>query len=91
MGGIIVKISAKAKDYRNERLIYFGVYRNVDEGDLEDAFIDGAQWMQSELIEKAVGWLKKNAQNYYEDSAMHENCWFDDEQMIKDFQKALEE
>lgn len=37
-----MKISAKAKDYRNERSIYFGVYRDVDEGDLEDAFIDGA-------------------------------------------------
>jgi hypothetical protein len=40
-----MKISAKAKDYRNERSIFFGCYRDVDEGDLEDAFIDGAQWM----------------------------------------------
>lgn len=51
------------------------------------AFRQGAEWM----LEKTVKWLKKNAQNYYEDSAMHENCWFDDEQMIKDFQKAMGE
>lgn len=53
-----MKISTKAEDYRIERSIFFGVYRDVDEGDLEDAFIDGAQWMQSELIEKAVEWFK---------------------------------
>ena len=87
MGGIIMTISAKAKDYRIDRSIFFGVYRDVDEGDLEDAFIDGAQWM----LEKAVKWLKENAQNYYEDASMHDNCWYDDEQMIEDFQKAMEE
>lgn len=25
------------------------------------------------------------------DAAMHDNCWYDDEQMIEDFQKAMEE
>lgn len=49
--------------------------------------IAGANWM----LEKAIKWLKENAQNYYEDSPMHENCWYDDEQMIEDFQKAMEE
>ena len=82
-----MKISTKANDYRIERSILFGVYRDVDVGDLEDAFIDGAQWM----FEKAVNWLKENAQNYYEDSSMHDNCWYDDEQMIEDFKKAMEE
>lgn len=43
------------------------------------------------MIEKAVKWLKENAQNYYEDASMHDNCWYDDEQMIEDFQKAMEE
>ena len=43
------------------------------------------------MLEKAVKWLKENAQNYYEDAAMHDNCWYDDEQMIEDFQKAMEE
>lgn len=53
----------------------------------ESGFERGAQWM----LEKAVKWLKENAQNYYEDAAMHDNCWYDDEQMIEDFQKAMEE
>ena len=52
-----------------------------------DGFKTGAEWM----LEKAVKWLKENAQNYYEDAAMHDNCWYDDEQMIEDFQKAIEE
>lgn len=43
------------------------------------------------MLEKAVKWLKENAQNYYEDAAMHDNCWYDDEQMIEDFQKAMRE
>ena len=51
-----------------------------------DGFKTGAEWM----IAKAVNWLKENAQNYYEDAAMHDNCWYDDEQMIEDFQKAME-
>lgn len=49
--------------------------------------IAGARWM----LEKAVKWLTENAQNYYEDASMHDNCWYDDEQMIEDFQKAMEE
>ena len=51
------------------------------------AFIAGARWM----LEKAVKWLKENTQNYYEDDAIHDNCWYDDEQMIEDFQKSMEE
>lgn len=51
-----------------------------------DGFKTGAEWM----LEKAVKWLKENAQNYYEDDTMHDNCWYDDEQMIEDFQKAME-
>ena len=77
-----MKISAKAKDYRNEKSIYFGVYRNVDESDLEDAFIDGAQWMQSQLIEKAVEWFK----NQKEEIGI---SWSDDFEI--GFIKAMEE
>lgn len=50
-------------------------------------YMAGAEWM----LAKAVKWLKENAQNYYEDAAMHDNCWYDDEQMIEDFQKAMRE
>lgn len=53
----------------------------------EKGFIKGAEWM----LDKAMEWLIKNAQNYYEDSSMHDNCWYDDEQMIEDFSKAMEE
>lgn len=52
-----------------------------------DGFNAGAEWM----LDKAVKWLKENAQNYYEDAAMHDNCWYDDEQMVEDFQKAMKE
>lgn len=52
-----------------------------------DGFKAGAEWM----LEKAIKWLKENAQNYYKDSSMHDNCWYDDEQMIEDFQKTMEE
>ena len=55
--------------------------------EIEEAFEAGAKWM----LEKAVKQLKENAQNYYEDAAMHDNCWYDDEQMIEDFQKAMKE
>lgn len=55
--------------------------------EIEEAFEAGAKWM----LEKAVKWLKENAQNYYEDASMHDNCWYDDEQMIEDFQKAMKE
>ena len=77
-----MKISAKAKDYRNEKSIYFGDYRDVDEGDLEDAFIDGAEWMQSELIEKAVEWFKHQKEEIG-------ISWFDDFEIR--FRKAMEE
>lgn len=51
-------------------------------------YMAGAEWM----LDKAVKWLKENAQNYYEDGAMHDDYWYDDdEQMIEDFQKAMEE
>ena len=55
--------------------------------EIEEAFEAGAKWM----LEKSVKWLKENAQNYYEDASMHDNCWYDDEQMIEDFQKVMEE
>lgn len=54
----------------------------------EKGFIKGAEWM----LNKAVKWLKGNVQNYYEDGAMHDDYWYDDdEQMIEDFVKAMEE
>ena len=77
-----MKISAKAKDYRNEKSIFFGCYRDIDEGDLEDAFIDVTQWMQSELIEKAVEWFKHQKEEIG-------ISWYDDFEIR--FRKAMEE
>lgn len=53
----------------------------------ERGFDNGSEYM----LKKAIKWLNENAQNYYEDSSMHDNCWYDDEAMIEDFQKAMEE
>ena len=75
-------IEEKAKEYESN----IGSQDYVPT-EIEEAFETGAKWM----LEKAVKWLKENAQNYYEDAAMHDNCWYDDEQMIEDFQKAMEE
>ena len=76
-----MSIEEKAEEYRSNT---FGTpFRN----DIKMAFSEGAQWM----FEKAVKWLKENAQNYYEASSIHDNYWYDDEQMIEDFQKAMKE
>lgn len=50
-------------------------------------FIEGAEWM----FENAIEWLSNNAKNYYKDASMHDNCWYDDEQMVEDFKKSMEE
>lgn len=44
-----------------------------------NGFRTGAVWM----LDKAVQWLRENNQNY--------SVWSDGEDMIKDFQKAMEE
>lgn len=87
MGGIIMTIEEKAKEfagYNNPQGIVTTTAKMIGK---HDGFKAGAEWM----IEKAVKWLNENAQNYYEDASMHDNCWYDDEQMIEDFQKAMEE
>lgn len=75
-------ISKKTKEYESN----IGSQDYVPT-EIEEAFKAGAEWM----LEKTVKWLQENAQNYYEDASMHDNCWYDDEQMIEDFQKAMEE
>lgn len=75
-------IEEKAKEYESN--IGSQDYVPIE---IEEAFKAGAEWM----LEKTVKWLNENAQNYYEDASMHDNCWYDAEQMIEDFQKAMEE
>lgn len=48
----------------------------------KDGFIEGAKWMQSELIEKAVEWFK----NQKEEIGI---SWYDDFEIR--FRKAMEE
>lgn len=65
---------------------YVGHPEEIDEFTTEtikrDAFIDGAQWMQSELIEKAVEWFK----NQKEEIGI---SWYDDFEIR--FREAMEE
>lgn len=76
--------------------VYSGLDQTLKSNNLHDnttrymancGFRDGAKWM----LDKAVKWLKENVQNYYEDGAMHDDYWYDDEQMIEDFVEAMEE
>ena len=43
------------------------------------------------MLEKAKLWLKENTQNYWEDASQHDNCYYDDEELVNDFKKAMEE
>ena len=52
-----MSIEEKAEEYRSNT---FGTpFRN----DIKMAFSEGAQWMQSELIEKALEWFKSQKEN----------------------------
>lgn len=42
-------------------------------------------------IDKAYEWLKKNIDNYYHSSCQSDDCYFDSEQMLEDFSKAMKE
>lgn len=75
-------IEEKAKEYES----------NIGSQDyvateIEQAFIEGAEWM----FEEVINWLKDNSQNYYYSSSQADNCYFDDEELIEDFKKAMEE
>lgn len=41
--------------------------------------------------EKTCEWLKENADKYYHSSSQSDDCYFDLEQMLEDFCKAIEE
>lgn len=53
----------------------------------EGGFERGVQWM----IEKATTWLNKNAGNFYIGDAQSDNCYYDVDELISYFQKAMEE
>lgn len=87
MGGISMTIGEKASEYAEKSFPSDDISNSGKHDVAFHSYSAGANWM----IDKAVKWLKENAQNYYKDSSMHDNCWYNDEQMIEDFQKAMEE
>lgn len=71
-----MSIEEKAEEYRSNT---FGTpFRN----DIKMAFSEDAQWMQSELIEKALEWFKHQKEEIG-------ISWFDDYEIR--FRKAIEE
>lgn len=71
-----MSIEEKAEEYRSDT---FGTsFRN----DIKMAFSEGAQWMQSELIEKALEWFKHQKEEIG-------ISWFDDYEIR--FRKAMKE
>ena len=71
-----MSIEEKAEEYRSDT---FGTpFKN----DIKMAFSEGAQWMQSELIEKAIEWFKHQKEEIG-------ISWFDDYEIR--FRKAMEE
>ena len=70
-------IEEKAKEYESN----MGSQDYVPT-EIEEAFIAGSEWMQSELIEKAVEWFKHQKEEIG-------ISWFDDYEIR--FRKAMEE
>lgn len=69
-------IEEKAEEYRSD------IFGTPFRYDIEMAFSEGAQWMRSELIEKAVEWFK----NQKEEVGI---SWIEDYEIR--FRKAMEE
>lgn len=70
-------IEEKAKEYESN----IGSQDYVPT-EIEEAFIAGSEWMQSELIEKAVEWFKHQKEEIG-------ISWFDDFEIR--FRKAMDE
>ena len=70
-------IEEKAKEYESN----IGSQDYVPT-EIEEAFIAGSEWMQSELIEKALEWFKHQKEEIG-------ISWFDDFEIR--FRKAMEE
>ena len=53
-------IEEKVKEYQDERMPLFCNYRDIDEDDIKDAFIDGAKWMRDKMEDK----VEEQMENY---------------------------
>ena len=57
--------------------------------DEREAFIEGAQWADKTMIDKACEWLKLNAEDYV--VTCYDKGELDSEGLLTDFRKAMEE
>ena len=71
-----MSIEEKAEEYRSD------TFRTPFRNDIKMAFSEGAQWMQSELIEKALEWFKHQKEEIG-------ISWFEDYEIR--FRKAMKE
>lgn len=55
--------------------------------EIDESFKAGAEWM----LERIVRWLKDNAQRYYCRASQADNCWYDDDALIIELKKIMEE
>jgi len=81
-------IEERAKEYEQKKHCSYAPL-------LGDAYYDGATEQESitkkEMVEKACEWLRANLWNYYIASSQADNCGIDDENLLEDFRKAMEE
>ncbi len=77
-----MSIEEKAKEYESN----IGSQDYVPT-EIEESFKAGAEWM----LEKAIKWLKDNAQMYYCSASQADNCWYDDDALVIDFKKTMED
>lgn len=65
---------------------------------VQEGFINGAEWMQERMIEKAVKWLR--GEMYYRDESSGRVCWgkietfwaYDSlDEFINDFKQAMQD
>ena len=82
MGGINMTIEERAREEYPYITPSDGYECHAYNAAAKDGFIEGAKWMQSELIEKAVEWFK----NQKEEIGI---SWYDDFEVR--FRKAMEE
>ena len=72
-----------AEEYRQQ---FRGRGVHISSIDIREAFEEGAEWMEKQMIEKAYNWLDEHWSDYFgEDEDF--NGWH----MMRDFRKAMEE
>lgn len=77
-------IEQQAKSYT------LAIFDKLDDlSDITDAYVDGAEWMQEIMIEKACEWLKLNAEDYI--VTCYDKGELDSEGLLMDFRKTMEE